>query len=37
VTVRTIGKKQDGTVFISFERSVLVPKQGYAVDDMADY
>ena len=37
VTVRTIGKKQDGTVFISFERSVLVPKQGHAVDDMADY
>ncbi|MCU1785179.1 MaoC family dehydratase [Pseudomonas sp. 13B_2.1_Bac1] len=33
VTVRTFGKKQDGTVFISFERTVLVPKRGYAVDD----
>jgi itaconyl-CoA hydratase len=33
VTVRTIGKKADGTRFISFERSVLVPKRGYAVED----
>ena len=37
VSVRTLGKKQDGTVFISFERSVLVPKQGYGVDDAANY
>jgi len=37
VTVRTIGKKQDGTVFISFDRTVLVPKRGHAVDDLADY
>ena len=33
VTVRTIGKKSDGTVFMTYERTVLVPKQGYAVDD----
>ena len=33
VTVRTTGKKADGTVFITYERTVLVPKQGYAVDD----
>lgn len=33
VTVKTIGKKADGTVFMSFERTVLVPKQGYAVGD----
>jgi itaconyl-CoA hydratase len=33
VTVRTIGKKADGTQVISFERTVLVPKTGYAVDD----
>src|ERR1039457_232921 len=26
VTVRTIGKKDDGTQFMSFERTVLVPK-----------
>jgi itaconyl-CoA hydratase len=37
VTVRTIGKKQDGTEFISFERSILVPKQGHGVDDLAGY
>ncbi|MBL6752529.1 MAG: MaoC family dehydratase, partial [Nevskia sp.] len=33
VTVRTTGRKADGTVFISFERTVLVPKRGHAVDD----
>jgi len=33
VTVRTTGKKSDGTVFMTFERTVLVPKRGYAVDD----
>ena len=33
VTVRTVGKKADGTEVISFERTVLVPKRGHAVDD----
>jgi len=33
VTVRTTGRKADGTEFMSFERSVLVPKRGHAVDD----
>jgi itaconyl-CoA hydratase len=33
VTVRTIGKKSDGTQFISFERTVLVPKRGHGVED----
>jgi itaconyl-CoA hydratase len=33
VTVRTLGKKADGTQFMSFERTVLVPKRGHAVDD----
>lgn len=33
VTVRTKGLKADGTVFMSFERTVLVPKQGHGVDD----
>ena len=37
VTVRTTGKKADGTVFMTFERTVLVPKRGHAVDDRADY
>jgi acyl dehydratase len=33
VTVRTTGRKADGTEFMSFERSVLVPKRGHAADD----
>ena len=33
ITVRTTGKKADGTVFMTYERSVLVPKRGHAVDD----
>jgi acyl dehydratase len=37
VKVKTIGKKDDGTVFMSYERTVLVPKRGHAVDDRADY
>ena len=35
VTVRTTGRKDDGTVFMSFERTVLVPKIGQAVDDVS--
>jgi itaconyl-CoA hydratase len=33
VTVRTVGKKADGTEFMSFVRSVLVPKRGHGVQD----
>jgi itaconyl-CoA hydratase len=33
VTVRTTGRKADGTEFMSFERSILVPKRGHAVED----
>jgi itaconyl-CoA hydratase len=33
VTVRTTGRKADGTVFMTFERTVLVPKRGHGVDD----
>ena len=33
VTVRTTGTKADGTVFIGFERTVLVPKRGHGVED----
>ncbi len=33
VTVRTTGRKADGTAIMSFERSILVPKRGHAVDD----
>ncbi len=37
VTVRTTGKKADGTLFMTYERTVLVPMRGHAVDDKADY
>ena len=33
VTVRTTGRKADGTVFMTFERSILVPKRGHAAED----
>ncbi len=33
VTVKTTGKKADGTVFMTYERTFLVPKRGHAVDD----
>jgi itaconyl-CoA hydratase len=33
VTVRTTGKKADGTAFMTFERAILVPKRGHASDD----
>jgi len=33
VSVKTTGKKADGTVVIEFERTVLVPCRGHAVDD----
>ena len=33
VSVRTTGKKADGTVFMTFERSALIPMRGHAVDD----
>jgi acyl dehydratase len=33
VTVRTTGRKADGTVIMTFERSILVPRRGHAVDD----
>ncbi len=37
VTAATTGKKADGTVFMTYERTFLVPKRGHAVDDIADY
>lgn len=37
VTVRTRGLKQDGTVFMSYERSFLVPFRGHGVEDKAGY
>ena len=37
VTVRTTGRKADGTVFITYERSFLVPRRGHGVEDAAGY
>lgn len=33
VVTQTTGRKEDGTVFLTFERSSLIPKRGHAVDD----
>ncbi|MEL0113068.1 MAG: MaoC family dehydratase, partial [Rickettsiales bacterium] len=33
VSVRTIGRNQDGTVVMSYDRSFLVPKRGHGVED----
>ena len=33
VKARTIGMKQDGTVVMSYERTMLIPKRGHAVSD----
>ena len=33
VSVRTTGKKADGTVFMTYERTILVPKRGYEVEE----
>jgi hypothetical protein len=33
VTVRTRGRNQHGTVVCEFERSILIAKRGFAVDD----
>ncbi len=37
VTIRTTGTKQDGTVIMTYERTMLIPKRGHAVDDKANY
>lgn len=37
VTVRTLGKKADGSVFMEFTRSALMPARGHALDDRANY
>jgi itaconyl-CoA hydratase len=37
VTVRTLGKNQNGVVVMDFIRSMLIPKTGHAVDDKANY
>lgn len=37
VSIKTRGINQDGVEVISFERAMLIPKRGHAVDDKLDY
>ena len=37
ITVKTTGMTSDNNVFMTYERTVLIPKRGHAVDDKADY
>ena len=37
VTVRTTGFNQERIEVISYERTMLIPKKGHAVDDLANY
>ena len=37
VRIKTTGIKADGTVFMTFERTILVPKRGHGVDEKARY
>ena len=37
VTVRTWGKKSDGTVVCEFDRNILIPKRGHGVEDRVEY
>jgi acyl dehydratase len=37
VTVRSTGKKADGTVFMTFERTLLIPMRGHATEDKLGY
>lgn len=37
VTVRTTGRKQDGTVVCTFERTILVARRGQSVEDRIGY
>jgi len=37
VTVRTTGRKADGTIFMTFVRSALIPRRGHGVEDAAGY
>jgi acyl dehydratase len=37
VTIKTIGKNQRGEVVCEFERTMLIPKRGYDVEEKAGY
>lgn len=37
VTVKTTGKNQHDVIVCTYLRTILIPKQGYAVDDKLNY
>ena len=37
VTVRTWGRKSDGTIVTEFDRKMLIPFQGHGVEDKINY
>jgi acyl dehydratase len=37
VTVKTIGKNQDGKVVCTFDRTILVAKRGQSIEDKIGY
>ncbi len=37
ISIKTIGKKDDGTVFMTYERTFLIPKKGFSIDELANY
>ena len=37
VSVRSIGKNQDGVVVCAFDRTMLVQRRGHALEDKANY
>ena len=37
VAVKTVGKKQDGVIVMSFERKMLIPMKGNAVSDKVEH
>ncbi len=37
VTVKTIGKNQHGEIVCEYKRTILIPKEGHAVEDKIDY
>ena len=37
VTIRTWGKKSDGTIVTEFDRKMLIPFQGHGVEDKINY
>jgi len=37
VSVRTVGRNQDGVVVCTFERTILVAKRGHSVEDRINY